>query len=87
MIKDITITKKQLSDLQDLLWDAKSLINMHNRLSSENLRASQEGIRWKPCLPFPAQIQLGDEVVAKLLSKIDELGALRPPEEDVEPSA
>ena len=86
MSKDITIKKKQLTEVLDLLWDAKSHLNMHLRLSSENLRASREGVRWKPCLPFPPQIELGDQVVAKILSMIDELGALQAPEDEVEHS-
>lgn len=84
--KDITITRKQLRDLLDLLWDAKSHLNMHLKLSSNNLRSSQEGGPWKPTLPFPPQIELGDKVVASLLATIDELGALQAPEDEVEHS-
>ena len=75
----ITIPVKLLKDISDLLWDAKSHLAMHMRLSSENLRASQERVPFRPLLPFPPQIQLGDEVLAQLRKTVDFLNDLLTP--------
>ena len=72
----ITVEVALIERLSNLLWDAKSHLAMHLRLSSENRRASDERVPFRPLVPFPMQISIADEVLTRLRDTVEELKTL-----------